>query len=103
MLPIVSVPATSAPGMQHYRAVCCREAGFAHVSRYVSGRILSPKETLQGMSAQQVWPAGEAVTRRARQAAVFEAGWSRAAPMQRHRAVIAREPRGRGREVIGVD
>jgi hypothetical protein len=36
-------------------------------------------------------------------AAVFEAGWSSAALMQRHRAVAAREHRGRGREVIGVD
>jgi hypothetical protein len=59
MLPIVSVPATIATGMQNYRDVFCREAGFVHVSRYVSGLILSPKKTLQGMYAQQVWPEGE--------------------------------------------
>jgi len=73
------------------------------VSRYVSGLILSPKKTLQGMYAQQVWPEGEEVTRRAMHAAVFEAGWSSAALMQRHREVIAREHRGHGREVIGGD
>jgi hypothetical protein len=103
MLPIVSVPATIATGMQHYRDVFCREEGFVHVSRYVSGLILSPKKTLQGMYAQQVWPEGEEVTRRAMHAAVFEAGWSSAALMQRHREVMARQHRGRGREVIGVD
>jgi hypothetical protein len=103
MLPIVSVPPTIATGMQHYRDVCCRDAGFAHVSRYVSGLILSPHKTLQGIYAQQVWPDGEEVTRRAMHAAVFEAGWSSAALMQRHRAVMGREHQGRGREVIGVD
>jgi hypothetical protein len=61
MLPIVSVPATIATGMQHYREVYRRKAGFTHVSRYVRGLILSPKKTLPGMYAQQVWPEGERV------------------------------------------
>jgi hypothetical protein len=103
MLPIVSVPATIAAGMKHYRDVFCRDKGFEHISRYVSGLVLSPHKTLQGIYAQQVWPEGSKVTRRAMHAAVFEAGWSSAALMQRHREVIAREHRGRGREVIGVD
>lgn len=55
------------------------------------------------MYAQQVWPEGREVTRRAMHAAVFEASGSSAALMQRHREVMAREHRGRGREVIGVD
>lgn len=103
MLPIVGVPATIAAGMQHYRDVFCRDEGFEHVSRYVSGLVLSPHKTLQGIYAQQVWPAESAVTRRAMHAAVFAAGWSSAALMQRHRAVVAQEHRGRGREVIGVE
>jgi hypothetical protein len=89
--------------MKHYREVFCRDEGFEHVSRYVSGLVLSPNKTLQGIYAQQVWPEGREVTRRAMHAAVFEAGWSSAALMQRHREVIAQEHRGRGREVIGVD
>jgi hypothetical protein len=36
-------------------------------------------------------------------AAVFEAGWDDEALMSRHRAVIAREHRGRGREVLSLD
>jgi hypothetical protein len=103
MLPIVGVLATIAAGMKNYRDVFCRDEGFEHVSRYVSGLVLSPHKTLQGIYAQQVWPAESAVTRRAMHAAVFEAGWSSTALMQRHRAVVAQEHHGRGREVIGVD
>jgi hypothetical protein len=36
-------------------------------------------------------------------AAVFEAGWDAEALMPRHRAVLAREHRGRGREVLSLD
>jgi hypothetical protein len=36
-------------------------------------------------------------------AAVFEAGWDSHALMRRHRAQVAHDHQGRGREVIGVD
>ncbi len=36
-------------------------------------------------------------------AAVFEAGWKSKGLMPRHREVVARDHRGRGREVIGID
>ncbi len=36
-------------------------------------------------------------------AAVFEAGWKSEELMPRHREVIARDHRGKGREVIGID
>lgn len=75
MLPLVGVPPTIAAGIKNYREVFCREAGFEHVSRYVSGLVLSPNKTLQGIYAQQVLPDGEEVSRRAMHAAVFEAGW----------------------------
>jgi hypothetical protein len=35
--------------------------------------------------------------------AVFEAGWDAEALMPHHREVVAREYRGRGREVISLD
>jgi hypothetical protein len=59
--------------MSEYRDVFCREAGFEHVSRYVSGLLLSENKTLQGIAAQQVYPEGQSVSRRAMHAAVFEA------------------------------
>jgi hypothetical protein len=103
MLPLVGAPPTIAAGMKKYREVFCRDEGFDHVSRYVSGLVLCENKTLQGIYAEQVWPEGEGVTRRAMHAAVFEAGWSSEELMKEHRAEVARDHRGRGREVIGVD
>jgi hypothetical protein len=42
MLPIVGVPETIRQGLAPYREVFCREAGFAHIGRYITGLILSP-------------------------------------------------------------
>jgi hypothetical protein len=103
MLPIVGVPETIRQGMAPYRDVCCREADFAYISRYVTGLRLSPNKTLQGLYAVQVWEREPALSRRAMHAAVFEAGWDAEALRPRHRAVMAREHRGRGREVLSLD
>lgn len=75
MIPFVGVPNTIANGMSGYREVFCRAAGFEHVSRYISGLLLSENKTLQGIHAQQIYVAGQDSSRRAMHAAVFEAGW----------------------------
>ena len=67
MLPLVGSAPAIAAGMKKYRDVFCREAGFDHISRYVTGLILSPNKTLQGIYDVQVW-AGGAVPRPARHA-----------------------------------
>ena len=64
MLPIVGIPDTVRQGMAPYREVFCRAEGFDHVSRYVTGLILSPHKTLQGIYDAQVWEGG-APSRRA--------------------------------------
>jgi hypothetical protein len=51
MLPMVSLPHTLQRNLQPYRTVFCRTAGFAQVSRYLSGLLLSPNKTLQGIHA----------------------------------------------------
>jgi hypothetical protein len=103
MLPIVGVPETIRRGMAPYRDVFCREAGFEHISRYVTGLLLNPNKTLQGLYDAQVWAREPAPSRRAMHAAVFEAGWDAEALMPHHRAVIARDYRGRGRAVLSLD
>ena len=103
LLPLVGVPALVKDGLEPYREVFCREAGFEHVSRYVTGLLLSPNKTLQGIYGQQIWPDEPGVSRRAMHAAVFEAGWDSDALLPRHRAVVAAEHGGRGLEVIGLD
>ena len=102
MLPITRVPETIAKGMAKFRAVFCREEGFEHVSRYVTGLIVSPNKTLQGIYDLQVWDR-PAPSRRAMHASVFEAGWDAAALMQRHRAAVAGADRSSGRAVIALD
>src|SRR5262249_11087853 len=87
-----------------YREVFCRDAGYEHVSRYVSGLVLSENKTLEAIHAQQVWPEGKEVSRPAMRAAVFEAGWSSEELMVKHRANVSEDHQdGRGREVIAVD
>jgi|SRR5262245_11870239 len=63
MVLMTGVPPTIANGMQNYHDVFFREAGYEHVSRYVSGLVLSKNKTLQAIHAQQVWPEGKEVSR----------------------------------------
>ncbi len=102
MLPIIEVPETVRSGMSNYRDVFCRDEGFDHVSRYVTGLIISPNKTLQGIYDLQVWD-GKKPSRRSMHGSVFETGWGSDRLIQRHRSVVASDHRGRGREVISVD
>jgi hypothetical protein len=88
--------------MLPYRKLFGRAEGFEHVRRYVTGLILSANKTLQGIYNDQVWE-GAKPSRRAMHEAVFEAGWDAEGLLPRHRAVIAPEHQGRGREVICLD
>ena len=74
-----------------------------HISRYVTGLMLRPHKTLQGIDDMQVWEPGVSHSRRAMHEAVFEAGWAADALMPCHRAVIAGAHRGGGRAVISLD
>jgi hypothetical protein len=102
MLPIIEVPETIASGMTNYRDIFCRDEGFEHVSRYVTGLAISPNKTLQGIYDWQVWQ-DENPSRRAMHEAVFETAWNSEGLMPQHRTVVAADHRGRGREVISVD
>jgi DDE superfamily endonuclease len=102
MLPMVEVPPTIRKRLRPYRDLFRRTEGFEHVSRYVSGLLVSPNKTLQGIYAQQVWEEAKP-SRRAMHEAVFEAGWDAEQLLPRHRALIAPEHRGQGREVISLD
>jgi hypothetical protein len=102
MVPLVGVPETIRRGLAPSREVFCRAEGFEHMSRYVTGLILSPNKTLQGIYDGQVWEPGAPHSRRAMHEAVFEAGWAADALMPHHRAVIADAHRGCGREVLSL-
>jgi hypothetical protein len=102
MLPMVGVPETVRKGLRPYRDLFRRAEGFEYVSRYVTGLLVNPNKTLQGIYATQVWPEKKP-SRRAMHEAVFEAEWKAEEILPRHRALIAPEHRGCGREVISLD
>lgn len=102
MLPIIEVPETIRNGFADYRDVFCRDEGFDHVSRYLTGLIISPNKTLQGIYDLQVWD-GKKPSRRSMHESVFETGWGSDRLIQQHRAVVGPDHRGRGREVISLD
>jgi hypothetical protein len=102
MLPVVGVPPTVQRQMRPYRDLFRRSEGFEYVSRYVTGLLVSPNKTSQGIYAAQVWEDG-GPSYRAMHEAVFEAGWNAEELLPRHRKLIAPEHRHRGREVISLD
>src|ERR671923_1198113 len=98
LVPIPGLPAMIARGMAGFRALVGRREGVAPVSREVSGLVLRPNQTWQGLDARQVWDR-DPPSRRARPAAVCEAGGESPAVLTRPRGQVARAPHGRGREV----
>jgi hypothetical protein len=102
MIPIVEVPETIALGMKNYRNVFCRNEGFDYVSRYVTGLIISPNKTLQGIYDLQVWEDGKP-SRRAMHSSVFEYGWDSMLLMKQHRMFVSPSHKGQGREIISLD
>jgi DDE superfamily endonuclease len=102
MLPVVGVPKTVQHQMRPYRDLFRRNEGFEYVSRYITGLLVSPNKTLQGIHATQVWEENKP-SYRAMHEAVFEAGWEADELLPRHRRLIAPEHRHRGREVISLD
>ena len=104
MFPIIEIPSVVSDVFNQYRDVFCRAEGFDWVSRYVTGLLMSPNKTLQGIYDLQVFPDREQPpSRRAMHEAVFEAGWDSALLAQQHRQGIARDYRGHGRVVISLD
>jgi hypothetical protein len=102
MLPIIRVPEILAKGMESFRKIFRRMEGFEHICRFITGLILSPNKTLQGIYDLQVWE-GEAPSRRAMHEAVFESGWDSGALIEHHRTEVAQAYQGRGRAVISLD
>ncbi|KAI9130846.1 hypothetical protein [Acaryochloris sp. CCMEE 5410] len=74
MFPLAGIPDTIASALSSYRPVFCREAGFAHISRYISGLLISPNKTLQGIYNQIVWSPTKQISRRAMFESIFESG-----------------------------
>ena len=102
MLPIVCVPESITEVMSNHRDVFCRDQGFEHVSRYITGLITCLNKTLQGIYDWQIWQ-GHPPSRRAMHEAIFESGWDLDKLMVSHRKQVAADYQGKGRHVISLD
>jgi hypothetical protein len=104
MFPIIEIPAVVSDVCKQDREVFCRAEGVEWVSRDVTGLLVSPKKTGQGIYDLQVFPdRDQPPSRRARHEAVFEAGWDCERLAQEHRQVLAPDYRGGGRVVVSRD
>ena len=68
----------------------------------MSGLLVSPNKTSQGIYAAQIWE-GNKPGQRAMHEAVFEARRKVEELLSRHRRLIAHEHCRRGREVVSLD
>ena len=102
MIPIVDIPETIKEHLRPYRNVFCKEAGFDHIGRYLTGLILSPNKTFQGIYDAWVFEEKKP-SRRAMHEAIFEAGWSSEELIKQHREVISQSHKGKGMEIISLD
>lgn len=103
MLPITQIPASILTNLQDYRHLFCRDAGFDHIGRYITGLIVSPNKTLQGIHDLQVCLNNKKVSSRAMHEAVFEAGWKSDQLMPYHRERVSRQYKGKKKHVISID
>ena len=102
MLPIIEVTQTIASEMIRYQDAFCREEDFKHVCRYVTGLVISPSKTLQGIYDLQVWQ-GDPPSRRAMHDVVFEAGWDSGKFIRKRRTKVTVSHPGRDKEIIDLD
>ena len=104
MLPLVGIPSTIEAGMAAYRDLFARQAGFEHVSRYISGLLLSENKTLQGIDSQFVSTEERPLSgRRAMPAGVFESPWEWESLMTRYRQQVGQQHSETERLVISLD
>ena len=103
MIPILGIPQAIQTLFKAYRKLFCTNAGFDHIGRYLTGLIVSPNKTLQGIHDLQVWPEGKKVSSWAMHEAVFESGWQSEELMPYHRELIGAKYKGKGRHVISLD
>ena len=87
---------------QKWYEVYGQAEGFEPGARSGTGLSLRTKQTRPGLAEAHGWPGGPP-RRRARHAAVLDAGGAAAHGRHRHRALVAPDQQGRGREGLSVD
>ena len=103
MTPILEIPESVSQYLKYYRNLFCRKEGFESICRFVTGLLLSPNKTLQGIHACQVFSENPK-SRRSMHESVFESGWSSEELMSRHRNHLSSHySQAKGKSVISLD
>ena len=89
--------------MDSYRNIFFKDSGFNSICRYVSGLILSPNKTLQGIHSFQSY-LHDSTSRRSMHEAVFESNWDDEELMLKYRQNLRNEySKGKGLSVVSLD
>jgi len=56
MFPIITIPDTVRDYLGNFRDIFCREEGFEWLNRYMTGLLISPNKTVQGIYDLLVFP-----------------------------------------------
>ena len=97
MCPIV-VPNFIKNKMSEYRNVFCKDSGFEHILNYITGLILSPNKTLQGIY-NSIISFDKKSSRRAMHESIFESpSWDDKELMKQHRKVISKDHNKKGKK-----
>lgn len=104
MLPLYGIPESVKSFLSNYREIFCREEGFEHISRYITGLLLSSNKTVQGIYTNQVYEDEEkSPSRRSMHESLFESEWSSDDFIRQHRKVVSKDYEKPGRKVIILD
>lgn len=102
--PLVGIPESIQKAMSPFKPIFCRKEGFLHILYYVTGLLLSPNKTLQGIHHQIVPTSPRKTSSRAMHKAVFEASWDNAQLLALHRKTISSDyQKNKGSSVISLD
>ena len=90
--------------MNNYRTVFCKDAGFNHICNFVTGLIINPNKTLQGIYNASITDRNQS-SRRASHKAIFESnGWDANELLKKHREVVSKDHYKKGKkEIISLD
>lgn len=88
MLPLIGLPYTIKQGFEPEKGVFPRPSEYRHVSHYLTGLLLSPNKTRQGIHSQFVFEDEAASRRRVMQEAVMAGQWTPENMMSQHRQVV---------------
>ncbi len=103
MCAIVEIPDSIREYIKSYEDIFFGENEFELVGRYITGLIISPNKTLQGIYDIQRWPDGN-ISRRSMHNKIFNGSWDYQEIMANHRSNVAADHQGNhGKEVIALD